>query len=222
MTAESDQRREALRKFIKENDLKVATWAKQSGVSANSIYNFLNGLSGSLNIMAYGKLARTARVPVAKLTGEYTLPASPTGLWVAGHVQGGDFQDAVEWNREDWYMIDVPIEKRFQKKAKALEVRGRSMNLSYPEGSIAVWVDMLDTREPLDGDDVVVYCEAENGRIEATLKTLKVDENGKAWLWPNSSDPLHQAPLDTDNPPSNVVNIEIKGIVIGMYMNKFQ
>jgi SOS-response transcriptional repressor LexA len=215
-----DERREILRRFIQGRGLKIATWAKQSGVSANSIYNFLNGHSQALDLLTYGKLARTSNVRPWQLSGDDPEPPSPTSVWVCGFVEAGTWQEAVEWDSSRWYPIDVPVPSRFRGRSKALEVRGSSMNLEYQEGAVVVWVDMLDFRPPQDGDDVVVYSYGrDDGCIEATVKRYR-EIDGKRWLWPISSDPLHQAPVEIDNPGGHVDRIEIKGIVIGDYRSR--
>lgn len=211
-----DEKREILRQFMQERRLKAGPWAKQSGVSANSLYNFLNGHSDGLDLTTYGKLARTAEVPVWRLSGDQPEPASPTTVWVAGHVEAGAFREAVEWDRSLWYPVDVPVPVRFRGKAKALEIRGRSMNLLYPPGSIAIYVDMLDFRAPRHEDKVVVYAYRNDGTVEATVKELRVDGTNR-WLWPRSDDPAHQAPINPSNPGDEFTSIEIKGIVIGSY-----
>lgn len=215
-----DQRRELLRSFIAANKLKIASWAKVSGVDKNSVYNFLNGHSQSLDPRTYAKLARTAQVPTWKLTGEAPEPPSPTVVWVSGAIEAGLFKEAVEWDREEWFPVDVPVPERFQGRAKALLVRGTSMNIDYPDGSIAIWVSMLDFRPPRDRDDVVVYSYRRDGTVEATLKEYRVDEHGERWLWPRSHDPQHQAPVNTRTPPDDIRDIEIVGIVIGSYRPK--
>lgn len=212
-----DEKREILRKFIVMRGLKIARWCKESGVDKNSVYNFLNGHSQSLDLRTYGKLARTAEVPVWQLSGDQPESPSPTSIWVAGHVQAGAFREAIEWEQSSWYPVDVPVPDRFRGKAKALEVRGTSMNVDYPEGSIAVWVAMLDFRVPRHGDDVLVYSYSHNGLIEATLKEFRLDDSGGRWLWPRSHDPLHQAPVDIANPGDEIREIEIVGLVIGSY-----
>lgn len=212
-----DEKREILRLFIKDHGLKIARWAKAAGVDKNSIYNFLNGHSQSLDLRTYAKLARAAGCPVWRLTGDTPEPPSPTSIWVIGSVEAGAFREAVEWDQSTWFAVDIPVPKRFRGKAKALQVRGTSMNADYPEGSIAVWVEIGDFRAPRVGDDVVVYAHQRDGRIEATLKELRADDNGKHWLWPRSHDPLHQTPIDIGAPPEGVREIEIFGIVIGCY-----
>jgi SOS-response transcriptional repressor LexA len=211
-----DEKREILRAFMKSRGLKVARWAKSAGVNENSVYNFLNGHSDGLDLRTYAKLARAEEVPVWRLSGDQPEPPSPTSLWVVGLVEAGAFREAVEWDQSLWYAVDVPVPDRFRRQAKALEVRGTSMNLEYPEGSIVVWVDQLDFRPAVNGDHVIVYSYAPDDAIEATVKELRVVE-GKRWLWPRSSDPAHQAPVEAENPPANVARIEIKGIVLGGY-----
>lgn len=90
------------------------------------------------------------------------------------------------------------------------------MNLEYPEGSIVVWVDQLDFRPAAHEDHVIVYSYAKDDAIEATVKELRIVD-GKSWLWPRSSDPAHQAPVDLASPPTSIKRIEIKGIVLGGY-----
>lgn len=215
-----DQRREILRQFIVDRyTRKVAQWAKASGVDKNSIYNFLNGHSQSLDHITYAKLARTAQVPVHMLTGDTPEPPSPTTIWVAGHVEAGQFREAVEWDRSQWYAIDVPIEPRFRRVAKALEVRGTSMNLEYPPGSVVIWVDVPDFRGPRHMDHVIVYSCHGDDSVEATVKELRND-TGEMWLWPRSADPAHQAPINPLSPPDGIRDVEIKGIVIGSYRSR--
>lgn len=208
-----DEKREILRKFIAERGLKSGTWAKASGVSQNSIYNFLNGESQALDLRTYAKLARTANVPVWKISGDEPELPSPTSVWVTGYVQAGLFRNAIEWDASDWYSVDVPIDARFRSKARALEVRGTSMNLEFRDGSVVIWVEMLDVRAPRNGDLVIVYA-YKGGDIEATVKELRVVD-GRSWLWPKSDDPAFQQPIDPNDPPDGVETIEIKGLVIG-------
>lgn len=217
-----DERREILRTFIQERKAKdpkfnVQRWAKESAVSKNSLYNFLNGHSDGLDHITYAKLARTAGVPVHRLNGEQPEPPSPTSIWVVGKIEAGAFQDALEWDQSRWYPVDVPVPERFRKRARALEVRGPSMNKEYPEGSVVVWVKTLDFRPARHEDHVVVYAHAHDDGIEATVKELRVDDDGRQWLWPLSWHPEHQVPVEITNPPEHVREITIEGIVLGGY-----
>lgn len=214
-----EQRREIFRAFQQASGLRTAAWAKQSGVAANSIYNFLNGHSDALDPRTYAKLARTAGVPAWRLSGDAPEAPSPTSVWVCGHVEAGSFRSAVEWDRSLWYAVDVPVPQRFQKMAKALEVRGPSMNLEYKEGSVVIWVDMLDARPPRHEDHVIVYAYSHDDEIEATVKELRI-VGGQRWLWPKSDHPEHQAPLNPNEPGDHVSRVEIVGLVVGDYRQR--
>ena len=216
-----EARREILRRFMIERGLKVAQWAKEAHVNKNSIYNFLNGHSQALDAATYGKLARAAKVPVWKLSGDDPEQPSPTSVWVVGYVEAGNFQEAIEWDRSNWYPIDVPTPSRFHGRARALEVRGPSMNLEYPEGSVVLWVDVLEFREPLDGDHVIVYQHGRDDTVEATVKEFRLVD-GMPWLWPRSSSPEHQQPIDPRNPDERVVRVEVRGIVFGSYRSRIR
>lgn len=220
----SNDKRETLRLFIQERraipfngeKFNVARWAKAAGVNSNSIYNFLNGHSDSLDHITYAKLARAVGVPIHHLTGELPEPVKPSAIYVSGEVEAGAFRDALEWDRSRWFEVDIPVPSRFKSKAKALQVRGPSMDLEYPDGSIVVWVDQLDYRPAQHGDHVIVYSYRSDGAIESTVKELRVAD-GKNWLWPRSSHPAHQAPIEVHNPPEGVREITVQGIVIGGY-----
>lgn len=225
MAGTPDELREILRRFILErrgsrlqngSKFNIGSWAKAAGVNANSIYNFLNGHSEGLDPRTYAKLARAVEVQAWQLSGETPEPPSPTTVWVVGHVEAGEFREAVEWDRAEWYAVDVPVPPRFRGKAKALEVRGPSMNKRYPPGTVVIWVDMLDFREPRDRDAVVVYSHSRDDQIEATVKEYRRVNEGE-WLWPDSTDPEHQAPINPRLPAESVKRVEIKGIVIGSY-----
>lgn len=214
------ERRDILRAFIKERGLKIARWAKDSGVDKNSIYNFLNGHSNALDPRTYAKLARSAEVPAWKLSGDAPERPSPTSIWVSGYVEAGNFVEAAEWDRSRWYSVDVPVPDRFRRRAKALEVRGFSMDLEYQPGAVVVWVDFLDFRPPRHGDHVIVYSYCRAGKVEATVKELRIDDDGHRWLWPRSTKPEHQQPIEIDSPGDEIESIEIKGIVIGDYRQR--
>jgi hypothetical protein len=94
------------------------------------------------------------------------------------------------------------------------------MDLEYQPGSVVVWVDFLDFRPPRHEDHVIVYAHRNCGKVEATVKELRIDEEGRRWLWPRSTKPEHQLPVDLESPPPDIESIEIKGIVIGDYRQR--
>lgn len=135
-------------------------------------------------------------------------------------MQAGEFKEATEWERDDWFAVDVPVPSRFQGLARALKVEGPSMNQEFLPGSVVIWVNMLDFRPPQHGDHVVVYSYRHDDTVETTLKQLRVADDGTKWLWPQSDHPAHQSPVNTQTPPDDIKCIEIVGIVIGDYRQR--
>ena len=112
---------------------------------------------------------------------------------------------------DEQYVIPFHLEDDYRHmRTFALKVRGSSMNKKFPDGSHVVCIRMIDWGEnPRDGDYVVVQRRNQHGLMEATVKLLRIDDLGKCWLWPESTDPEYQAPLDADGE-----DIEIWAIVI--------
>jgi len=65
-----ETRREALRRFIEANKIKVTVWCREAGVSNGSVRAFLKGDSNSLTDKTLTKLAGASGVSVGVLTGE--------------------------------------------------------------------------------------------------------------------------------------------------------
>jgi repressor LexA len=216
MAITSDQRREALRRLMLERGIRPKEWAIRAGANPNSIYNFLNGHSKSLNHETYVALAKAEKLPLWRLTGDTPELPSPTSVWVSGEVQAGEWREAVEWDSSLWYAVDVPLATRFRQQARALQVSGRSMDLLYQPGDVILWVSCYDFREPKNLDRVVVYSHRKDGMIEATVKEYREEATGR-WLWPRSSDPTFQAPVNLFDLGSMVESVEIVGVVVGSY-----
>jgi SOS-response transcriptional repressor LexA len=122
-----------------------------------------------------------------------------SGVEVVGHVQAGEWQEAVEWPLAERYKVQAPIPAQAVAKAFALEIRGRAMDREYPEGSIAICVRYSDLgREPQARENVLCHLRREDGRVEATIKKLEIDAEGHRWLTPQSTDPRLQQPIALD------------------------
>ena len=126
--------------------------------------------------------------------------ASPSGpartVPVSGFVEAGAFAEIWDMPEDDWYDVPVPDDARLaQYQLHAAEARGPSMNRRYPEGTVLIYTNLNDTNEELVfGKRYIVERERADGLREATVKTLWRDENGKAWLLPESTDPRYQEP----------------------------
>lgn len=148
------------------------------------------------------KIAGLANISVEQLLG-LQVPGkseqqSMRTVLVTGELQAGSWSEATDWPHDDQYSVPAPLPEWTEgMPIHAREVRGSSMNRIYPDGTI-VYVAPLPAlgRKPRTGESVAVQRVDAAGNYESTLKEYVVDDDGKAWLWPRSTDPLHQAPLE--------------------------
>ncbi len=93
------------------------------------------------------------------------------------------------------------------------------MNEVYPEGSVVICVKLIDiNRQAQNGDHVVVIRRSKHG-FEATLKELRQNAAGEAWLWPRSTDPNFQQPWKLgEGSDGSGQEIEVMALVIGSYV----
>ncbi|TIP13192.1 S24 family peptidase [Mesorhizobium sp.] len=128
---------------------------------------------------------------------------------VTGFVQAGHWAETWEWPEEDTYTVPVPDDPAFRPYLlHAAEARGPSMNRRYPEGTILVFTDVIETGASLElGRRYIVERERADGLREATVKTLWRDEAGKIWLLPESEDPRFQEPIPIDGNEDDTVRV---------------
>lgn len=128
---------------------------------------------------------------------------------VRAHVEAGSWVESYEWPEDDWYDVAVPDDPHLSGvKLYGAETRGASMNRRYPEGSVVVFTDAIETEEDIEiGKRYIVERERADGLREATVKTLFRDEVGKLWLLPDSTDPRHQAPIQIDGGDDDTIRI---------------
>jgi phage repressor protein C with HTH and peptisase S24 domain len=135
-------------------------------------------------------------------------------LYVVGSVAAGVFSEQWRLDESQWEAftgrpdVDAPLKDRF-----GLTVRGDSMNLLYPEGTILECVWYFGD-EPIDaGKRVIVQRTKNDGTLEATVKELVRDDDGVEWLVPRSSNPVHQA-FRGDQPGDGIKRVEIIARVV--------
>ncbi|HEY8343351.1 MAG TPA: helix-turn-helix domain-containing protein [Calditerricola sp.] len=219
-----EKRRKLLRTLMDEHGVTVAELARRAGFSPNTLYNFFNGRSDSLNQETLDKISAALGLTGDSLSG--LAPALEAKklhfIKVVGEVQAGVWREATELLYEDFDEIQVPIPDRYKSRAFGLITKGPSMNLLYPEGTIVVCVKLAEFDDAiLSGDRVIVY-RRQNDLIEATCKEV-VEQDGRIWLWPRSDHPEHQAPLplpnqtDDDLAHNDTDGIWIHAVVIGSY-----
>ena len=88
------------------------------------------------------------------------------------------------------------------------------MNRRYPEGTVVVFTNAIETDEPIiPGKRYVVERKDADGKAEHTVKLLHRDDAGGMWLVPESTDPLFQAPIPLLDEPDQDAEIRIVGRV---------
>lgn len=225
---EAERRRQAFRAFMKTHNIHdLAAWARAAGLpNANSLYNFLKGRSRSLSQPTLEALAHA--IPGARPGDLFkesvtSLNGSLHTGYIRGEIQAGLWKDREEWPQGDWKPITLPANKLHRsKRSYFLIVRGNSMNLLFPEGTIIECVNLPDYDGALKtGDKVVVVRRDRNGLYETTCKELRVRDD-KAELWPRSDDPEFQGVIGVPWPPEDgevarddgIEEIAVKAVVI--------
>lgn len=163
------------------------------------------------------RLAGLAGVPVEQFVGLPTTEGMARNtVFVTGEVQAGAWREASEWEQDDWREVSLPMVSEWSNfPMHSRLVVGNSMNRIYPDGSLIYVVTIADLgRMPKSGEHVVVQRVSPDGEYETSLKELVIDEGGLSYLWPRSSDPEHQAPLQFKKSKRGVERVEIVGLVV--------
>jgi len=213
-----NQRREALTAFMKNHNLRPRRWAEDAGVKPNSLYNFTNGHSKSLDDDTYEKLAAAMNVTAATIMGESEYTPAVGQALVIGRVQAGQWQKAITFVDEaDTRIVPCVLPEHIIVKGTrapvfGLSVVGDSMDEVFPEGSVLICLPIHEmSGEVEDGDYVVVHRIDPDGLYEATCKQYRLVD-GEMWLAPRSSNPSHLPIKGGDG-----VLVEVAAIVFGHY-----
>lgn len=142
-------------------------------------------------------------------------------VFIRGDVQAGVWKEAVENDPADWELAPVAADARYRGiEQYGLRVRGPSMNVLYPEGSVVICVSLIALgRDPRPGERVICLRRSEQG-FEATVKEFRVDDHGKYWLWPRSTDPNFQTPWPlfiTNDFAAENEDLRLVGLVIASH-----
>lgn len=220
---------------------KPSRLAKEAGVAVSTLTRFLYrdpGYTLSLPTLtkideAVGRYIKSVPDPreSIRLTLLYggaggqvePLDSKSITIQVRGAVQAGHWAEAIEWTQDEWEVVRVPRPDG-HKSYFGLVVKGPSMNQVYPEGTILVCVPMMHYDHALaEEDHVIVQRRAESGLVEATVKEIRSDTEGRIWLWPKSSHPEHQAPIELPRPDASIPDaagadeVQIVAVVVADY-----
>lgn len=187
----------------KEEDYPQATVAKWENDKQSPRSEALDGL------------AKLAGVTKLQFAGLETIPTSELpgrAVDVITRVQAGAWRSAAEWDESERYPVPAILPKMWDNvPLHAAEVEGGSMNLVYPDGSIVFLAPIEFVPGGLKSGQHVIVVKHEHGEYEVTLKEYVVDGEGKRWLWPRSTLPEHQAPIQYNR----AAELEVRGVVVG-------
>ncbi len=181
-----------------------------SGKSQSDVSRMLTDSLGrsvdraAVNKMTKGtrKIAADELIAIARFLNA-PAPTESVGLRtvkVAAHVQAGYWAETWEWSDDEQYDVAVPSDPILDGfRLYGAETRGPSMNRRYPEKTVVVFTNVMETEETLTpGKRYIVQRERADGQKEHTIKLLHRDEKGKYWLVPESTDPLFQTPISVE------------------------
>ncbi len=140
-------------------------------------------------------------------------------LPLIGKVEAGVFSEATLFPEDERKYYSLPVSLKYPNyKRFCLEVRGNSMNLEFPPGSLVICIDMIELGEdPLDGE-IYVVDHIVHDEVESTLKELRIMPDGTQYLWPRSDDPEHQQPIKLNGNEGEEIRLRAK--VVGDYQER--
>lgn len=244
-TEDSNEAQEKARKRL-ELALQVTGWsaaklASEAGLAASTISRFLNfPVKHTISLKTLAKVDDAVwryiksvpdpreSIRLTFLYGASTPQVEPLdtksiSIQVRGAVQAGHWAEAIEWPRDEWDVVRVPRPDG-HKSYFGLLVKGPSMNQVYPEDTILVCVPMMHYDHALSEEDhVIVQRRAESGLVEATVKEIRSDSEGRIWLWPKSTHPEYQSPIELPRPDASIPDaagaddVRIVAVVVADY-----
>jgi transcriptional regulator with XRE-family HTH domain len=133
---------------------------------------------------------------------------------VVGELEADAWRESVYWPQERHYTVPFPLPPvSTDMVLQGFIARGPSMNVFYPDGSI-VFVSRVKKFKPRNGQRVMVVRRNKEGKCEATVKEYVANADGTEWLWPRSTDPHYQAPVQLKSTPD--MHVDIVGVVVAV------
>ena len=137
---------------------------------------------------------------------------------VVGAVQAGHWDESYDWPEDETYSVSVKIPKQFgDLQLAGFEVRGPSMDEYYPDGSVVIAANVIQIPEfqPTNGQRVIVRRRDKHGLYESTVKEYVRTDDGRHFLWPRSSHPDHQSPIELNEDDNHEEDaLMVAGIVV--------
>ena len=216
--------RDRLRALISERGLTPRALSRALGDNPYVVRDILAGKSRNPRSDTLASIAQALDVPLSEILSEDGIaPTSSVSrpsplkrkIPVVGEVAAGLWREAMPFNPNDaTEFLGLDVESYDQASLYALVVVGRSMDLVYPPGRYVIVAPVAETG--LRVGDYVIVERYRAGLVETTIKELVI-KDGKAWLWPHSTQSEHQQPVLLDGDPASQDNPRVVGVVVADY-----
>lgn len=193
----------------------VSNWERNEGIKTENLMLISKRTGVAIDWLAEGKgrepQSKADLVPLTSGTaGEIAVTSAP----IKGTVAAGMWLESDDENHDN---MSVPIVPGGYVKLDqfAYRVSGSSADLlKIFDGDFVICVSFSSVRPSPQQNDVVVVEQRRGDLVERTCKQVRITPAGAIELWPRSSDPRYQSPIDYKNGSDSV---EIVALVVGAY-----
>lgn len=189
-------------------------FGEKVGVPQSTVHKWENSAQNP-RINTLKKLADLAGETYLQFIGKEMVPIDGVPsrrIQVITSLQAGEWRETPEWDPSDRYEVLISLPSNFDNlPLHAAVVRGESMNVFYPDGSIVFITPLENYPGGLKSGMHVAAVNHDHGSYEVTLKEYIIDEKGEKWLVPRSTSLEHQQPVKFDK-RNNMV--QIVGVVV--------
>jgi len=201
-----------LQALRKKRGLSQAQLAELVGVEQPTIQRWEKGTRAP-DLDSLAGLAKALGVtPGALLDGGILTSLGPT-LFLKGEVAAGVWNRAAEWPEDEWQTFTGRADLAANPTHRfGLLVRGDSMDLVYPSGTIIECVSTFGHVEIAPGKRVVIVRKNDKLEYESTVKEL-VEQDGELWAVPRSTNPAHR-PFKLEEAEPGILETRIVAVVV--------
>jgi SOS-response transcriptional repressor LexA len=231
---DGERRRAALRRLLASKNITPTYLARLIRLpNANAIYNHLGGRSAALSLetverivslfpdVAFTELVGLASRKPADLARRGTeVPSVPVTM----ELEAGAWRADLELPAEQWTPLPLPWE--FARNPEALfaaRVKEPGAEEIYPANTILLCRNLAMDAEAIEPGTRCIVKRTRRDKVEVTVRELR-HTGGAVWLWPRSTDPFHQRPLQLATAGNGVIaktegltKVEIIGSVVASW-----
>jgi SOS-response transcriptional repressor LexA len=211
-----------IQQICDETGLTYTEIARRAGVDPATLTRFMNNpkYKPNLSDTTLQKIGAAVNRPLPISPTTMALPSgiALTTVKVIGTAAAGVWKELTIMSDDYYGMETIPVTENVRyagKEQYALLVEGNSINLAIPDGQYAICVSWSDLGIAPETGQLVHVERSRGGMQEVTIKKIQIVD-GKVQLWPDSTDPRFQSPIDLSGGEEES-EVTIRGLVIGAY-----